>query len=177
MTRVVVSIYYEPNNNTKQNAIVALITGLEPIIGVINACLPFLPSILQHISHTQLYLIASQRFRSAKNGIASGDHGGGSSLNRGKPDPSSETQILPRVGKRNDAFKKLGDRDMEMNLLHQAYLGDELRRDYTISGESSGSAKEGSEEQIEQQPPQGWNKSLAGIHVRKDFSIDNETCV
>ena len=83
-----------------------------------------------------------------------------------KRDLRPGTQILPRIGKRNDAFQELGNRDidMEMNLLHQAYITDGLRGDFTISG---GPAKNGETESEEQ--------NLTGIQVRKDFSVENET--
>lgn len=38
------------DNYTKQSAVVGLITALEPILGVINACLPFMPRIFTHLS-------------------------------------------------------------------------------------------------------------------------------
>lgn len=180
VTRVFISAYYKPENNTKQNAIVALITGLEPIIGVSNACLPFLPSVFRRISASQLYLTASRPFRStisSRYGHSSG--GGNRGNNMAKTDMSSGSQILPRVGKRQDAFKELRDNDMEMNLLHQAHLGDlgdRHRRDYTISGGFSGSPKEESAERVEQ-PPWGWRKGMGGIQVRKDFTIDNDNRV
>jgi hypothetical protein len=47
LTRVIVSIYYERSNFPKSTGLVILITGLEPTIGVINACLPFPPQVLE----------------------------------------------------------------------------------------------------------------------------------
>ena len=59
LTRVLATFYYEANDYMKQSALVALITGLEPILGVINACLPFLPSVLKHVGQTNVFIRAS----------------------------------------------------------------------------------------------------------------------
>ena len=76
---------------------------------------------------------------------------------------SSGLQVLPRaVGKGKASLKELPstDTDMELNLLHQAYLDQGLQRDYTISGGSLGSAKVQDEE--------------TGIQVRKDFFVTSD---
>jgi hypothetical protein len=64
LTRLLVSSYYEPNNMTKQNGIVAFITGLEPIVGIINACMPFFPPVFRRIGHSPPYRGLSQFFKS-----------------------------------------------------------------------------------------------------------------
>ncbi|TAQ83588.1 hypothetical protein B7494_g8083 [Chlorociboria aeruginascens] len=45
--------FYETDNESKQIAILGLIIALEPIIGVINVCLPFLPQVFVHIKRSQ----------------------------------------------------------------------------------------------------------------------------
>lgn len=49
------SQYYDKDDYTKSAAVTALITGLEPIIGVINACLPFVPLVVKEVSETRIY--------------------------------------------------------------------------------------------------------------------------
>ena len=55
MIRVFVSVYGDIRNFSKVDAFTALITGLEPILGVINACLPFVPLVVQRIGQTSLF--------------------------------------------------------------------------------------------------------------------------
>lgn len=50
LTRVIYSFTYDKSNYTKGTAFIAFITGLEPSVGVINACLPFMPSVLKGMS-------------------------------------------------------------------------------------------------------------------------------
>jgi hypothetical protein len=50
LIRIFISRYYMVDNYTKKSAVVGLITALEPIIGVINVCLPFVPRIFAHAS-------------------------------------------------------------------------------------------------------------------------------
>jgi len=64
LTRVLASHYYYIGNYTKQAALIALITGLEPIIGVMNACLPFLPLVFKRIGQSKLFLNATASIRS-----------------------------------------------------------------------------------------------------------------
>ena len=59
LTRFLATFYYEANDYTKQSALVALITGLEPILGLINACLPFLHSVLKRVGQTTVFIRAS----------------------------------------------------------------------------------------------------------------------
>lgn len=47
LARVVYSFTYDKTNYTKGTALIAFITGLEPSVGTINACLPFMPSVLK----------------------------------------------------------------------------------------------------------------------------------
>lgn len=64
LTRVICSHYYYIHNYTKQAALIALITALEPIIGVINACLPFLPLVLKRLVQSPLFLNTTAPFAS-----------------------------------------------------------------------------------------------------------------
>lgn len=64
LNRVICSHYYYIHNYTKQAALIALITALEPIIGVINACLPFLPLVLKRLVQSPLFLNATTPFNS-----------------------------------------------------------------------------------------------------------------
>lgn len=64
LTRVICSIYYEPNNYTISAALTALITGLEPIAGVINACLPFMPLVFKRLGQTHIFSRLSATFKS-----------------------------------------------------------------------------------------------------------------
>ena len=59
LTRVLAILYYEANDYTKQSVLVALITGLELILGIINACLSFLPSVLKRVGQTTVFIRAS----------------------------------------------------------------------------------------------------------------------
>ncbi|KAL8820699.1 MAG: hypothetical protein Q9223_001122, partial [Gallowayella weberi] len=65
LTRIFATRYYYVNNYTKSAALVALITGLEPILGVINACMPFMPLVLKRISETWLFQKATSSLRSS----------------------------------------------------------------------------------------------------------------
>lgn len=51
--------FYFPEDFTKSAALTALITALEPIIGVTNACLPFLPLVFKQIRKTAFLMRVS----------------------------------------------------------------------------------------------------------------------
>ena len=178
VTRVFISAYYERDNNTKQNAIVALITGLEPILGVLIACLPFLPAVFHHVGGSPFFLGVSRVFRSINTSRAV-DGSGISGRNPNSNMKNSSSQMMPRgIGKSKDAFKELpsSDTDMELNLLQQAYLDQGLHRDYNISGGSLNSTKEQENDQARSSPSNEWSKgaSAAGIQVRTDFTVTND---
>ncbi|KAL8730562.1 MAG: hypothetical protein Q9166_004016 [cf. Caloplaca sp. 2 TL-2023] len=65
ITRIFASEYYYPNNYTRSAALVSFITGLEPILGVINACLPFMPLVARRISQTSFFQKATASLRSS----------------------------------------------------------------------------------------------------------------
>ncbi|KAL8969891.1 MAG: hypothetical protein Q9197_004102 [Variospora fuerteventurae] len=50
LLRIFLSRFDQPENPTKGQAVTALITGLEPTLGIINACLPLMPLVFQHMS-------------------------------------------------------------------------------------------------------------------------------
>ena len=60
---------------TKQSALVALITGLEPILGVTIACLPFMPLVFKRLKETTAFTRTSNFLRSTTK-----DDKGGSTL-------------------------------------------------------------------------------------------------
>ncbi|KAF1998138.1 hypothetical protein P154DRAFT_604424 [Amniculicola lignicola CBS 123094] len=53
LTRVVLSVVYQKNNITRQNAPVVFITAMEPLTGVINACLPHFPPVWRQMCNSQ----------------------------------------------------------------------------------------------------------------------------
>lgn len=177
LTRVFISQYYERNNVTKQNAIVALITGLEPVIGVINACLPFFPPVLHRIGDSKLYLNIRRSFRSTKLGS---DYGQATSSHRSNRHDvgSSRSRKVPHSSKQKNRFKGLSDPDTEMDMLHQAYRDIGHQRSYKISVGSLTNPGNACEEGTLPSPPsQVWDANMPRIQVRKDFSVDSDTRV
>ncbi|KAL8704957.1 MAG: hypothetical protein Q9201_001903 [Fulgogasparrea decipioides] len=77
LTRIFATKYYYINNYTKSAALVSLITGLEPILGVINACMPFMPLVAKRITRTSFFqkATASLRLSSRKIHRSSGYRG------------------------------------------------------------------------------------------------------
>lgn len=51
--RIIISYVYMVDNITKQSAVVAFASGLEPILGCIIACLPFFPGVIRHLTHSR----------------------------------------------------------------------------------------------------------------------------
>ncbi|KAL9596354.1 MAG: hypothetical protein Q9179_004642 [Wetmoreana sp. 5 TL-2023] len=175
LTRVLVSETYRPEKYgdiTKQNAIVVLIIGLEPIFGVINACLPFLPSVFHHIGESSVYLALRRYLRFKSSGSRQGQSMSGRDLNSG-------SQMKSRMGKQKNAFTELGDADTDVELLDQTCQDIGYEGSYKVSAGSLGSSKEADEEHIVAMPSllvqQGWNNKAAGIQVRKDFSVNSVT--
>ena len=89
LTRVFISAFYLVDNPTKQNGIVAFITAMEPIVGITNACMPFFPAVVRHITQSQQYKGISQLFKSqpsqmsknSENSMSWGGSSGGGSSN------------------------------------------------------------------------------------------------
>jgi hypothetical protein len=55
LTRVLASRLYLLDDYTKSAALVSLITGLEPILGVIIACLPFMPPVVERVGQSKIF--------------------------------------------------------------------------------------------------------------------------
>jgi hypothetical protein len=64
LTRILITSYYETDNFTRQNGIVAFITGLEPVAGIINACLPHFPPVFKRLGSTKFATTLSKVFNS-----------------------------------------------------------------------------------------------------------------
>ncbi|KAI4266001.1 MAG: hypothetical protein L6R38_009021 [Xanthoria sp. 2 TBL-2021] len=77
LTRIFATAYYYTDNYTKSAALVAFITGLEPILGTINACLPFMPLVAKRVAQSSLF--QSLRSSSRKLGRSRSSGGKGSS--------------------------------------------------------------------------------------------------
>ena len=115
LTRVFIAAYYKPENVTKQNAIVDLITALEPIIGTINACLPFLPAIVERVTHSRIYKNMTYSFKSRTSASHSKNGTGTSGISKTAKSTSSVSgQIAAKTGKRNGEFEELSDGDIEL---------------------------------------------------------------
>jgi hypothetical protein len=67
LARLLISKLYKLDNYTKQAAIVGFITGLEPIFGVINVCLPFFPVVVSHFSSSAATYLSHSRFSKNNN--------------------------------------------------------------------------------------------------------------
>ncbi|KAI9717830.1 MAG: hypothetical protein M1828_007069 [Chrysothrix sp. TS-e1954] len=93
--RLVISYAYEPPNLTKQSAIVDLVTGLEPTLGILIACLPFFPTPLQRLASR----FNVSLFSSSKKSKTTGTAGSG-------PLSSGVGMSGPAQGK---GFRKLND--------------------------------------------------------------------
>lgn len=105
VTRILVTSYYELDNFTRQNGIVAFITGLEPIAGIINACLPHFPPVFKRLGSTRFVTTLSKVFNSGisiNRSKASDQHQYGGSYGRSNGSKKS--------GKGND-FERLSDND------------------------------------------------------------------
>ncbi len=64
LTRVLLTVYVVPQNPTKGETLTSLLTALEPILGVINACLPFIPLIIKRIGQTNFFQSVSASVKS-----------------------------------------------------------------------------------------------------------------
>jgi hypothetical protein len=64
-----------PDNFTRQNSIVAFITGLEPIAGIVNACLPHFPPVFARLGSSRLASTLSKVFKSGLSKIVSSNSG------------------------------------------------------------------------------------------------------
>lgn len=169
LVRIFISHYYDVENITKQSAIVILITGLEPTIGIIVACLPFVPAIIKHSSKSNLYTIMSQPFRSSKGGSHS-SYGHSKGGNRKKSGSNSQIRNFRRNGRKMSTFEELNNEENELETLHEPYEGPTtFRRDYEISG-----GVDTSPAPNVRIPPKVQTKDMRGIQVRKDMYVSSE---
>lgn len=77
LARLLISQYYKLDNYTRQAAIVGFITGLEPMFGVINVCLPFFPVMVTHVSKSKFISRLSRTTRSSTKGTVNTKRGSG----------------------------------------------------------------------------------------------------
>jgi hypothetical protein len=148
LTRVIVSIYYERSNFTKSTGLVILFTGLEPTIGVINACLPFLPQVFKRACQILVFERASAAMKSISIGSSKGCRRATSSSGN----------------RRSDQFARLKyPSGVEMNPI----------KDPSFASSYVGTASRNS---VPESGP--WDDDHGGQHrvfVRKDFSIESES--
>ncbi|ORY03148.1 hypothetical protein BCR34DRAFT_605341 [Clohesyomyces aquaticus] len=71
LTRILLSSYWMNNNPTRKNGAVAFITGLEPIVGVINACLPHLPPVFKRLGSSTFGTTLSKVFNTGASKVSS----------------------------------------------------------------------------------------------------------
>ncbi|PVH92481.1 hypothetical protein DM02DRAFT_733661 [Periconia macrospinosa] len=71
ITRVILSAVYKVNNITKQNSIVVFITAMEPIVGIINACLPHFPPVFRRFGTSRFAASIGQIFQTEKSNMGS----------------------------------------------------------------------------------------------------------
>ena len=90
---------------TKQSALVSLITGLEPILGVTIACLPFMPLVFKNLKQTATFTCTSKILK-----FTTKDDKGG-----------NKAAINNSRAKHSGQFKEL--KDIEMNTLDSASYG------------------------------------------------------
>lgn len=172
LTRIFLASYFDLDNNTKQNAPIALITALEPTIGNINACLPFLPAVSRHVSHSHAYRTWTRPFRSTAYGSGDGSTFGSSSHAK----PFNEREMKPPLSssRSHDPCKRLVEdpsSDVEMATFDRAYVGNRhLERDCVITGGEANSLQEGTGDRKRPQMPSVWNNSQ-GIQVTRDFTV------
>ena len=142
--RIFVTIYVDPQNPTKVEAFTVLITGLEPILGVTNACLPFMPLVFKWIRDTDVFQSASTSL-------------GSITRRRLKRDSTLTTEVL-EAGY-SGPYKGLPDIEMGP------------RKDTSFF--RSLVASERGDEVPRNQPWDG-SESQDHIFVQKDFSIKSE---
>ncbi|KAF2744067.1 hypothetical protein M011DRAFT_480145 [Sporormia fimetaria CBS 119925] len=124
ITRVILSAVYETNNLTKKNAIVVFITGMEPIIGVINACLPHFPPVFRKFGSSRFATSVSQVFRSDKSNLS-----GSTKRSTGKWGSAMSSASHKK------SFVTLDDDTMELNNSYRglgAKGGIQVTSDYTV---------------------------------------------
>ena len=144
MTRVIVSVYYQPQDYTVQAALVGLINGLEPIAGVINACLPFLPLVFKRTRDTQFFIRASSSFKSI--------------MRKTSKNGNTTVKIISKPD-RSKEFKELTD--IEMN-------------PFKISNYGKSFVETPSQNSVLQNGTWDKPGHHNGIFVRKDFTLENE---
>ena len=144
LLRILLSVYDHPENRTKAQAVTALITGLEPICGVMNACLPCTPLVFQRLTSTKVFQRVSTSLRSfmeassrTKNSTQRNDvhlQNGRSGHYRGLPSiemhpiPNSRTVNSVVTSGRNEGQRRLEDDDEYNGHIF-------MHRDYSIQSE------------------------------------------
>lgn len=94
LTRILATFYYDVHEYTEQAALVSLITGLEPILGVTIACLPFMPLVLKHFKHTTTFTRISKILKSTTKDDTGGDT---AAINNSRAEHSSQSKELKNV--------------------------------------------------------------------------------
>ena len=124
----------------------ALFTGLEPILGVINACLPFMPLVFKHFLQPNPFA-GSTRFINI--------------FSKSNPKAASSTTAtrMKRIN-HSGQFNEL--RDIEMDPFHSKSEG----KSFVGTGSPGGLAKGGS--------LNGFNVPNR-IFVRRDYTVERES--
>ena len=107
--RIIFSVYYKTDDPTKRIAILALMSTLEPLIGVVVACMPFLPPAFGRVSQASVFARASISFRSITKGKSQEDTGTiptSGTRRVGHPDPYKELPNLEMSAVRTPNFQR-----------------------------------------------------------------------
>jgi hypothetical protein len=135
LTRIFVTSYYMTDNFTRQNGIVAFITGLEPIVGIINACLPHFPPVFRRLGSSTFATTLSKVFNTGVSNNASKN--------------SAHTQTVGSYGRstknskksnQKSGFEQFSDSDtVELTGLADEYLGRDIqvRHDVSVRGSTA----------------------------------------
>ncbi|KAI4086882.1 MAG: hypothetical protein LQ344_007208 [Seirophora lacunosa] len=159
LLRIFLSRFDHPENATKAQAVTALITGLEPTLGIINACLPFMPLVFQHMASTKFM----QRLSTS---LSRSSHKSGGAAGGGHPGAGDGTSGSDPVALKKAAYKGLSDIEMMHPATHH-------RDTHFVSSVVATGGKRGGGGGDEER---GWedDQSRDRIWMHKDYSITSE---
>ena len=152
-----ISRLYLQDNYTKSAGIVSLITGLEPILGVIIACLPFMPPVVERVGQSKVFQSTRTSYFNPFAKRSSGS-GGAKKSNNTK---SSSSDFVRIEESSSSLSKKI--QDVEMNVVKGS---DGLGKSLVSAGSRSSLPESGPWDNLENFRHQDH------IFVRSDLSIE-----
>ncbi|KAL8665828.1 MAG: hypothetical protein Q9202_001950 [Teloschistes flavicans] len=170
LTRVLIFRYYQLDDFTKQAAVVAFISVLEPILGVIIACLPLLPPVFHRIGDTKLYLVLTRSLCSTGSGLSYNEASGNSG--------SGQHNTVPHGDMQKQTFQESRGADTGMELSQQDYHNIGYQTNCEVPTRSQPNSQRGCDEVSPPKllPTKGWDANVpaTGIQVTKDFSGNSD---